>query len=46
LPHFGIIVALEINALFGGLGPMKSVIGVIHCSLALMLAVLGILLFL
>ncbi|MDG2136147.1 MAG: urate hydroxylase PuuD [Luminiphilus sp.] len=42
----GIIVALEINALFGGLGPMKSVLGVIHCSLALMLGVLGILLFL
>ena len=42
----GTIVALEINALFGGLGPMKSVMGVIHCSLALMLAILGILLFL
>ena len=40
------IVALEINALFGGMGPMKSVMGVIHCSLALMLAILGILLFL
>ena len=42
----GTIVALEINALFGGMGPMKSVMGVIHCSLALMLAILGILLFL
>jgi hypothetical protein len=42
----GIIIALEINALFGGMGPMKSVMGVIHCSLALMLAILGILLFL
>ena len=41
----GTIVALEINALFGGMGPMKSVMGVIHCSLALMLAILGILLF-
>ena len=42
----GIIIALEINALFGGMGPMKSVMGVIHSSLALMLAILGILLFL
>ena len=42
----GTIVALEINALFGGMGPMKSVLGVIHCSLALMVAILGILLFL
>ena len=42
----GTIVALEVNALFGGMGPMKSVMGVIHCSLALMLAILGILLFL
>ena len=42
----GTIVALEANALFGGMGPMKSVMGVIHCSLGLMLAILGILLFL
>ena len=42
----GVIVALEINALFGGMGPMKSVMGVVHCSLGLMLAILGILLFL
>ena len=42
----GLIVVLEINALFGGMGPMKSVMGVVHCSLALMLAVLGILLYL
>ena len=42
----GTVVALEINALFGGMGPMKSVMGVIHCSLGLMLAILGILLFL
>ena len=42
----GTIVALEINALFGGMGPMKSVMGVIHSSLALMLAILGILLYL
>ena len=42
----GIIIVLEINALFGGMGPMKSVMGVVHCSLALMLAILGILLYL
>jgi uncharacterized membrane protein len=42
----GLIVVLEVNALFGGMGPMKSVMGVVHCSLALMLAVLGILLYL
>ena len=42
----GTIVALEINALFGGMGPMKSVMGVVHCSLALMLAILGVLLYL
>ena len=42
----GVIIALEINALFGGMGPMKSVMGVIHSSLALMLALLGVLLFL
>lgn len=42
----GTIVVLEINALFGGMGPMKSVMGVIHSSLALMLAILGILLYL
>ena len=42
----GTIVILEINALFGGMGPMKSVMGVIHSSLALMLAIFGILLYL
>ncbi|MDA9711687.1 urate hydroxylase PuuD [Luminiphilus sp.] len=41
----GAIVVLEINALFGGMGPMKSVMGVIHSSLALMLVILGILLY-
>ena len=30
-----IIVALEVNALFGKLGPLASVKGVIHCSLGL-----------
>ena len=42
----GLIVVLEINALFGKMGPMKSVLGVVHCSLLLMAAVLGILLYL
>ena len=39
----GLIVVLEANALFGGLGPMKSVTGVIHSSLALTLVVFGLL---
>jgi hypothetical protein len=39
----GLIVALEANALFGGQGPMKSVMGVIHCSLALTLVIFGLL---
>ena len=38
-----LIVALEANALFGGQGPMKSVLGVIHCSLALTLVIFGLL---
>ena len=39
----GLIVALEANALFGGQGPLKSVMGVIHCSLALTLVIWGLL---
>lgn len=31
----GVVVAVEANALFGKMGPMASVKGVIHCSLAL-----------
>ena len=31
----GVVVLLELNALFGKMGPMASVKGVIHCSLAL-----------
>ncbi|KAA1194514.1 antitermination protein NusG [Pseudohalioglobus sediminis] len=30
-----VILALEANALFGKTGPMTSVVGVVHCSLAL-----------
>ena len=33
-----IIVLLELNALFGKMGPMASVKGVIHCSIALVAA--------
>ena len=39
----GLIVILEANALFGGQGPMKSVVGVVHCSLALALVIFGLL---
>ena len=39
----GLIVALEENALLGGQGPMKSVMGVIHCSLALTIVIWGLL---
>ena len=38
-----LIVALEANALFGGLGPMKSVRGVIVSSLVLAAVILGLL---
>jgi len=34
----GIIVLLEVNALFGKTGPMTSVRGVIHCSIGLVVA--------
>ena len=38
-----IILLLEANALFGKLGPMSSIVGVIHCSLGLTV-LLGVLL--
>ena len=38
-----IILALEANALFGKVGPMASIVGVIHCSLGLTV-LLGVLL--
>ena len=41
-----IILALELNGIFGKLGPMASVKGVIHCSLALMAVIFGALHFL
>ena len=31
----GLILALEVNGLFGRLGPLARVVGVIHCSLGL-----------
>ncbi len=42
----GLIVALELNGLFGKMGPMASVVGVIHCSIGLVAAIWGILAFL
>jgi hypothetical protein len=41
-----LIVALELNALFGKTGPMTSVVGVIHCSIGLVAVIWGILAFL
>lgn len=38
----GLIAALELNAIFGKLGPIKSVVGVIHMSLLLTLVLWGI----
>jgi len=40
-----LIVLLEINAIFGKMGPMASVKGVIHCSLALTVVCLALLQF-
>ncbi len=42
---FGLIIALELNAIVGKLGPMTSVKGVIHCSLALAAIMLGLTMF-
>jgi uncharacterized membrane protein len=36
-----VIVVIELNGLFGKLGPMKSVTGVIHCGLALTAVLFG-----
>ena len=41
-----LIVVLEANAIFGKVGPMKSVVGVIHSSLALTAIVFGLVHFL
>lgn len=41
-----IIAALEANAIFGKLGPLQTVRGVIHCSLALTVAMVAIVNFL
>ena len=38
---FGIILALEINAMRGKQGPMTSVVGVIHCGLGLTAVLYG-----
>lgn len=42
---FGLIAALEVNAIVGKIGPMASVKGVIHCSLALTAVMLGLTMF-
>ena len=42
----GVIIALEINALFGRQGPLASVVGVIHCSIALTAAMIALFYFL
>ena len=44
--RLGLIVLLEINAVVGKPGPMASVVGVIHCSIALVAAIWAILAFL
>ena len=41
-----LIILLEANAVFGKLGPMASVKGVIHCSIALTAVIWGLLAFL
>jgi uncharacterized membrane protein len=41
-----LIILLELNAIFGGMGPMKSVIGVVHSSLILAVVVWALLAFL
>ena len=40
-----VIILLEINAVVGKLGPMRSVVGVVHISLALALVFLGLIQF-
>lgn len=40
-----LIILLELNAIVGKIGPMQSVKGVVHCSLALAVVFLGILQF-
>lgn len=42
---FALIIALEANAIFGKLGPIASVKGVIHCSLALTAIMLALTMF-
>ncbi len=41
----GVVVLLELNALFGKMGPMASVKGVIHCSIALTAAMWAVMAF-
>ena len=41
-----VILLLQVNAVFGKTGPMTSVVGVIHSSLALTLVIFGLVHFL
>jgi hypothetical protein len=42
----GLIVLLELNALFGRMGPMASVVGVVHLSIALTAVIWAMLMYL
>lgn len=46
IASLGIILVLEANAIFGKLGPITSITGVVHCSLALTAVLAGITMFL
>jgi len=40
-----VIVAIELNAIFGKMGPMASVRGVVHCGVALTAVLFGLVYF-
>lgn len=46
LASVAIVIAIEVNAIFGKMGPMASVRGVIHCGIALAAVLFGLLYFL
>ena len=41
----GLIALLEANAIFGKTGPMTTVVGVVHCSIALAVGMVALLQF-
>lgn len=45
LASVAIVIAIEVNAIFGKMGPMASVRGVIHCGIALTAVLFGLLYF-